>query len=385
MPSAIATDPPRLAVDGARIVVAGTDRPVVLRGVNRSGLEYAEPRPPENGVSRSEPMPGNSTRPHFADEGASRFLEAAGITRDEIHEIAAGWGATVIRLPFTQDFALRGRNGWPAEAYLRAIDRVVSWAAECGAYTLLDLQWLDADTARGRGQDGKINRVPALPDVRTLETWELLAARYRDRPAVLFDLFNEPHNPMFDDLEPLLGVWPDGRLERLPSRKVGMDEWQPWALHLVRRVRDVHPEALLFVSGVAWAFDLRGFPLRDRSGSPVEGLVYSTHVYPWSRTHPFRRSRSPRAWTHAFGHLSTHVPLFVGEWGGESRHVSWGRQLLRYLEDRSIGWAAWSWADWPPLIADCRRCDYAPTMFGAIVREALRGVGSGGAEAPPSW
>jgi hypothetical protein len=203
--------------------------------------------------------------------------------------------------------------------------------------------------------------------------WALIAARYRDQPAVLFDLFNEPHNPMFDDVEPLLGVWPDGRLERLPSRKVGMDEWQPWALRLVRLVRDVHPRALLFVSGVAWAFDLRGFPLRDRNGSPVEGLVYSTHVYPWSRTHPFGRSRSPRAWTHAFGHLASQVPLFVGEWGGESRDVAWGRGLLRYLDDRSIGWTAWSWADWPPLIADCRRCDYTPTMFGAIVREALRG------------
>jgi len=360
MPSAIGSDVARLAVAGAHVIAAGTDRRVTLRGVNRSGLEYAEPRQVD-GVGAPDP-----------DEGASRFLDAAGITRSEVSEIVTEWGANVVRLPFTQDFALRGRNGWPAEAYLRALDRVVSWAAEHGAYTLLDLQWLDADTPRGRGQDGSINRVPALPDARTLELWGTLAARYRDEPAVLFDLFNEPHDPLFDDIEPLVGVLPDGRLDRLPSRKVGMDEWQPWALRLVRLVRDLHPTALILVSGVGWAYDLRGFPLRDRSGTPVPGLVYSTHVYPWSRTHPFTRARSSREWMRGFGHLARQAPVFAAEWGGEARHAAWGRRLLQFLEDRSIGWTAWSWADWPMLVANCRQCDYTPTAFGAIVRDALR-------------
>ena len=272
---------------------------MILRGVNRSGLEYASPRAPDEvgdgslqqGVGDgSPPGLGGGSRPPLplppadADEGASRFLEAAALTRDDVREMVSGWRAGIVRLPFTQNVALDGRNGWPAEAYLRAIDRVVAWAAEAGAYTLLDLQWLDATTDRGRGQDGSVNRVPALPDARTPLLWAMLAARYRREPAVLFDLFNEPHDPLFDDLEPLLGVTLDGHLERLPSRHVGMEEWQPWARRLVQEIRSEHPAALIFVSGVRWAFDLRGFPLRDRSGTPLPGLVYSTHVYPWSRT-----------------------------------------------------------------------------------------------------
>jgi hypothetical protein len=360
MPSVIGTDLPRLAAAGPHVTVAGSGRPLVLRGVNRSGLEYAEPVPPA--------LPGSGA----ADEGADRFLAAASLTRDDMHAIVEGWGARIVRLPFTQDVALRGRNGWPAEAYLRALDRAIGWAAERGAYTLLDLQWLDADVPRGVGQDGSINRVPALPDARSIDLWSMLAARYRDEPAVLFDLFNEPHDPLLQDIEPLVGVRPDGRLARLPSRKVGMEEWQPWARRLVEAVREQHPRALVFVSGVAWAFDLRGFPLRDQSGEPMPGLVYSTHVYPWSRTRLFTRARSAREWTRAFGHLAGHVPLFAGEWGGAPRHAAWGRRLLEYLEGRGIGWAAWSWADWPRLVADCRRCDYTPTALGEVVRTALR-------------
>ena len=111
----------------------------------------------------------------------------------------------------------------------------------CGVYTLLDLQWIDAETPRGIGQDGSINRVPSLPDGGSIEVWRILASRYRDRPSVLFDLFNEPHTPMQTDDAPLVGIRPDGGLWRLPARVVGMDEWQPWALRLVAEIRAVHP------------------------------------------------------------------------------------------------------------------------------------------------
>lgn len=342
-----AGDLPRLGVQGRHVISLKTGEPVRLRGVNRSGLEYAEP-------------------------GTRGFLAASGITRDEIAAIAA-WGANVIRLPFNQDFALHGRGAWTGRDYLAALDAVVEWAAGHGLYTLLDLQWLDADTPRGTDGSGRVNRVPPLPSPATIDLWAMLASHYRASPSVLFDLFNEPHDPLFDDLVPLVGVMPDGSLQRLPSRAVGMAEWQPWALRLVETIRHVHPEAVIFVSGVRWAFDLRGFPLRDRQGRPVEGLVYSTHVYPWSRTGLVRKRSWRAEWDRAFGDLSTSVPVFVAEWGGEASHVAWGRELLAYLDAREIGWAAWSWADWPHVVRDHRAGDFTPTAFGTLVRDALGG------------
>jgi endoglucanase len=348
-PSPASTPLPPLAVHGRHLVRRDTGEHIRLRGVNRSGLEYADPGP--------------------RGTGPQAFLDSVGFDEADLRRIAA-WGANVVRVPFTQDFVLRGRGAATGADYLAALDQVVRWAEQAGLYALLDLQWIDADTPRGIGQDGSINRVPALPDAESIDLWRLLAAHYRDRPSVLFDLFNEPHTPMQTDEAPLAGVLPDGGLWRLPARVVGMDEWQPWALRLIAEIRAIHPLAVIFVSGVRWAYDLRGFPLRRRSGAPVEGLVYSTHVYPWLALGLWP-GRPEQEWHRAFGHLAEAHPVFAGEWGGDESRVEWGRRLLAYLEATTVGWAAWSWCDWPPLLGDHRGGDYACTPFGAVVKEGL--------------
>src|SRR5581483_5730245 len=119
---------PDLATSENRILRMDTGEPVLLRGVNRSGLEYTEP----------------------SDNG---FLAAADFTEEEVREIVMGWRCNIIRLPFNQDWALRGRHGHSAEEYLSALDQVISWAAALGAYTILDLQWLDADRVYGHTFD----------------------------------------------------------------------------------------------------------------------------------------------------------------------------------------------------------------------------------------
>jgi hypothetical protein len=344
-------DLPPLAVRGAALVRADTGQPVRLRGVNRSGLEYADP-----GAEGA---------------GPAAFLDSVGFEDADLRRIAA-WGANVVRVPFTQAFALSGRRTASAADYLAALDRVVGWAEAAGLYTLLDLQWIDAETPRGVGADGSINRVPPLPDAGSIAVWRLLADRYRDRPSVLFDLFNEPHTPMATDDGPLLGVRPDGTLWKLPARVVGMDEWQPWALRLLDEIRAVHPRSIVFVSGVRWAYDLRGFPLRRRSGHPVDQVVYSTHVYPWVRV-GWPGGRLERQWHRAFGHLAGTVPVFAGEWGGGDADLDWGRRLLAYLEARTVGWTAWSWRDWPHLLCAGLEPAGTPTPFGEIVRSGLGG------------
>lgn len=309
-----------LATAGRSIINQQTGHRVLLRGVNRSGLEYTEP-----------------------DEDG--FCSAAGISRHEIRYLARDWGANIIRLPFNQDFALRGRGGRPAEDYLRDLDRVIYWASTCGAYTLLDLQWIHADLPYG----GERNFVPPLPNPESIELWRLLARRYRGETAVLFDLFNEPHDPLPDDPHPLLR--PDGSPYLPTYRRVTMEDWQPWACLLIDTIRSENPEALIWVSGVNWGYDLRGFPIARPN------LVYSTHVYPGKGAH----------WQEAFGALASLAPVFAAEWGGQQPDLEWGRRLVRYFDELGIGWCAWSWADWPHLVTR-----YAPTPFGELVRSELR-------------
>ena len=75
---------PPLCTWGDRIVVAQTGESVILRGVNRSALEY------------SEPADGD-------------FLSSAGLSWFDVREIVQSWGANVIRLPINQDWVLHGR------------------------------------------------------------------------------------------------------------------------------------------------------------------------------------------------------------------------------------------------------------------------------------
>ena len=312
-----------LTTAGTSIVEARTGRPVLLRGVNRSGLEYSS-------------------------------LEGAGITADEIEHIIRDWGANVIRLPFNQDRALR-RPGYDAGPYLEALDFVIQTAARAGAYTLLDLQWLEATTPRGTLANGRRNFVPPLPDAGSIELWRQLAERYRDEPAVLYDIFNEPHDALEDDDAPLLGIDADGRTFPLAGKRVTMGAWQPWARRLIDAVREGNPGATIFVSGTDWGYDLRGFPLPDDTG-----VVYATHVYRNKQT----------GWSEAFGDLARTRPVFACEWGGGDQDVAWGLELYRYFAARGMGWTAWSWSDDPRLT---RAGSREPTAFGRLVRAALAG------------
>jgi aryl-phospho-beta-D-glucosidase BglC (GH1 family) len=321
---------PPLRTAGNCILDTLTEKPVKLRGVNRSGLEYSEPQ--------------------------SGFLNSAALSQADVLAIVAGWGANVIRLPFNQDWALQGRGSFSAESYRQALDQVISWAAALGAYTLLDLQWLDADTPFGRLSDGSVNRVAPLPNQASIELWAALAERYRDEPAVLFDLFSEPHAPLSDDQNPMCFVTVDGAIEICERRKFGPDHWTRWADKIVTTIREIHPGALAWVSGVDWGFDLRGVQI------DAPNIVYSAHVYP---------NRSRRQWRSRFGQPCSGRPLFIGEWGGGAGDLKWGSGLIAYMRGVACGWTAWSWADSPKLVLNAQMGDYTPTGFGKLVRSEL--------------
>jgi len=316
-----------LSVVRNKIVNARTGVEAILRGVNRSGLEYSSPVDP---------------------------LSSAGISELEITEIVEHWGANIIRLPFNQEWALE-TPGYDPQPYRAVIEAVVEMAARRGAYTLLDLQWLDARIMRGT-VSGEPNYVAPLPDSDSIVLWEQLGAIWRDEPAILFDIFNEPHDVLPDDHVPALGIREDGFTFSRRSRRVGRREWHPWARHLIRAIRRARQDALIFVPGTEWAYDLRDHPLAG-----VEGVVYSTHVYPAKRL----------PWDKAFGELAEVAPVFVGEWGGGDEDLAWGQRLLTYMEERHIGWTAWSWSDRPRLIEPATY--YTPTRFGALVKAALCG------------
>jgi hypothetical protein len=350
---------PWLRVDGNR-VVDESGATVVLRGVVRSGMERAD-------------------RLSLDPRGAERYRsrEAAGVSFDELTEVVRDWRANVVRLPLEQQWLLERID------YLYDVDRVVHWAAQLGAYTIVGLRPADPNDPA---------RTLPLPDDNTLRAWRALASRYADQPAVLFDLFDEPRPPFYDDTL-LPYAW---RASDLGWR----DLWHDWVRRLEETVHREHPRALLFVSGFPAGRSLRGFPVERGDGEALSNVVYAAHA----------RDPAERSFEYDWGvpRLTSEHPIFVSAWGADASQRTWLAaisQTMRRLHraDAGGGWgglAGWAAADWagdPPLVeqdeaigslgrpyrrftlVDGRR---SPTAYGRLVQgELARRIEESAAEA----
>ena len=75
--------------------------------------------------------------------------------------------------------------------------QVVDLCAGQGCYVVLDLHWSDA------GEWGKQIGQHVMPDQNSMEFWKSCASTYKNHPAIIFDLYNEPHDVSWD-------VWSNG-------------------------------------------------------------------------------------------------------------------------------------------------------------------------------
>lgn len=325
--------PPTLRVEGNRIVEAGTGKEVWLQGVNVVSLEFLT--------------------------AGEHVLRAVQVAVDD-------WGSNLIRLPVREDYWF-GQERWQNDggrAYRERVDAVVTLAANRGAYVLLDLHRFRA------------------PRPEHIAFWKKAAARYQNHPAVLFDLFNEPHGISWE-------VWRSGGF--VSEKKVHADEdaflsaedraqnaagfSSPGMQGLADAVRSTGARNLLVAGGLDWAYDLTGVAaghaLEDKGGN---GIVYSTHIYPWKR-----------GWEEKILGAATQYPVLVGEVGCDLRKVdfvpldsqedpaTWAPDVIGFIQKHRLHWTAWSFhpRTTPVLISDW---NFTPTPFwGEQVKQALAG------------
>lgn len=322
--------PAELRVRGNRLVNPGGTE-VWLQGVNAGGLETLH-----------------------AD---TQVIKSAVVAID-------GWKANVVRLPVTEAFWF-GRDPTQKDggrAYRATIDRIVTLCANRGAYLVLDLHRFRA------------------PRAEHVEFWKAAAAHYKNHPAVLFDLFNEPHDISWE-------VWQKGGLvgkemgkdeaaflsdeEKARNRRfasVGMQA-------LVDAVRSTGAKNVVLAGGVAWAGDLSGvadgYALQDRTGN---GVMYSWHQYNWHK-----------GWARTVLPAAAKYPIFVGEVGADTTKMTfipaeaqedpytWVPDMLGFIQSHRLSWAGWCFHPraTPLLISDW---SYSPTPYwGAFAKRALAG------------
>ena len=274
-----------------------------------------------------------------------------------IHVALEDWNANVIRLPVQDSFWFgRGRGNQlsnDAQAYRETVDKAVKLAGAKGAYIVLDLHRF------------------LTPDASCVAFWQDAAARYKNNPAVLFDIFNEPHDTSWDIWQKggLVNVKEKGGVSR-PVQGVGMQG-------LVDAVRGTGAKNLIVAGGLGYAFDLtgvvNGYALDDKGGN---GIMYATHFYNWAK-----------GWESHFMAVAAKYPLLVGECGADIVKMNfvpakdqedpytWSPDAIGFIQKNHLNWTAWclhTRAN-PNLLLDWDY--YTPTPYwGAFVKDALHGT-----------
>jgi len=318
-----------------------TGQPVRLRGVNCASLEWS-------------------------DDGEGRILRTVEVAVKE-------WRANLIRLPLSQDrwFGRAPGQQDSGAGYRALVRRVVGLCSSNNAYVILDLQWSDAgEWGRNIGQHN-------LPDKNSVSFWKDLAPVFKDEPAVLFDLYNEPSHVSWDQWfkgGPLTETDAEKNVT-LTYESVGMPA-------LLAAVRSTGARNVVVAGGINWAYEVGGImdgrALSDPAGN---GVIYANHPYPHAYDGIGRETIAQ--WAARLEAFAGKYPLIVTEFGSIERmwafpkewncsDEKWDREMIRVLEEHRWCWTAWDFhpAAWPCLISDW---NYTPTPeFGVWVRQALQ-------------
>ncbi|MDR0475719.1 MAG: glycoside hydrolase family 5 protein [Treponema sp.] len=284
------------------------------------------------------------------------------------YEVFTNWNCNIVRVPLSQDRwlgKLANQNDSGA-AYRQIVDEVVALAASFGKYVELDLHWSNAGEWRYYiGQH-------YMPDENSLEFWLDMAKTYANHPAVVFNIYNEPHSISWE-------IWRNGGTitetvnAGKPNQKTVTYD-TPGHQKFVEEIRKTGANNMITVGGLGYAFDLKGIA-KDYSPQSYalvdtpegNGIVYETHIYP-----------DKLDYIRSVACIFDEYPVLVGEIGidtegayGSEKRPTWLAGMLNWIDENNLPWIAWSFHTGakPCLITDWT---YRPTQhFGVIVKEKL--------------
>jgi endoglucanase len=324
--------PQELHVEG-RQVLGKDGKPVWLQGVNVVSLEWSAT--------------------------GEQVMKAAQVAMDQ-------WKANIIRLPVGQKWWFGRGSGQKdgGAAYRQLVDEVITLVANRGKYVLLDLHQFGA------------------PRQEHADFWKDAAAKYKDHPAVLFDLFNEPHGMSWE-------VWRNGGeveqkkktgeedafLNAEEKAKIAETRKSIGMQRLLDTVRETGARNIVLVGGLDYAYDLsgiaKGFALQEKGGN---GIVLSTHIYPWKK-----------GWAEKVLVVAEQYPILVGEVGAGAKKmewlpaeyqedaVTWVPEMIGFIQKHKFHWTAFAFHPkaGPAMLEDW---SYKPNaVWGDFVKRAFAG------------
>jgi endoglucanase len=309
--------------------------PVQLRGVNRSGTEYA------------------CIQGWGISDGPSDLASVQAI---------ASWKTNAVRVPLNEDCWLN-INGAPVAyaggAYQRAIADYVGLLNQAGLYAILELHWSAPGTTLATGQS-------SMPDRdHSVALWTSVASAFRSNGAVILEPFNEPFPDHNSDTPSAWACWRDGgscgvSVTGAPFEAAGMQE-------LITAIRQTGARNVIAVGGVQYSNALGGW-LDHRPTDPIGNLVAAWHMY------NFNICSTTSCFDSTVGPVAAAVPIIATEVGTDDCSAAFITAALNWLEQRNIGYLAWTWDTWGSGCGSIALVlDYSgtPTPYGLAFRSYL--------------
>jgi len=320
-------------------IVGKSGKPMVLKGVNLGGWLMMEayilhaPNFPERKFKKEFAAAlGKKALCSFEEKYRQNFIR-----QQDIQNIAR-LGFNCIRVPFNSRLIERAPYRYDKRG-VQFLDQALRWAGQSGIWVILDLHaapgsqnhdWHGDSMGKAELWTKKTNRD------RTLALWEFLADRYRDEECVAgYDLLNE-------------AVLENTKLLNQFYKR------------LIKKIRSVDKNHILFIEGNKWATDLNCLEEYDDDNYALsihnyEPLDFTFNFVP-HLSYPFRPSE--RGWNKNVirKHLlkykkisqKRNVPIFCGEFGVNARRGDFGedrwlKDVLECFNDFGFHWTYWTY------------------------------------------
>ncbi|HLQ14067.1 MAG TPA: cellulase family glycosylhydrolase [Steroidobacteraceae bacterium] len=391
-PTTAAAAPAGKSVLGARVsngqLVSADGKALILRGVNVSGLEdYA-----------IQGWAWNGDHTHYEPWGGDRPRWPA----------ILAWHANAVRIPLneaswlgltTYDHDGKPRQADPGRNYQSTVINSVREANAAGLYVILDLHWSGPHVPIP-GRPGLLPQTPfeaggaqnPMADADdSLSFWTSIATTFKNNPAVMFELFNEPYFWWLSPGESEWPVWRDGGT--ITQYVTGANPYQlSFSWHsagmqqMLLAVRATGATNIVIAGGVNWCGDMSGW-LAHRPEDPTGQLVAAWHAYPDPKA-PTTPAHGAAQYTYLQDLIAKGIPVMITETGDHNAPGTAGSPfvstVLPWADRHGVSYLGWTWNPWQnPDNVLIRDASGAPTDgYGRYFRDHLLCVSTGAGDCP---
>jgi hypothetical protein len=328
-------------------LVDGAGDPIQLRGVDRSGTEFA--------------CTGDT-----GSDGWSILDTPSGVTDTQSVAAMAAWDVNTVRIPLNEDCWL-GINGVPSAfsgaRYRNAVYGYVQLLHSYGMLAILDLHYNAPGSQVSDSTDGPygIGQQTMADTSHAPAFWQSVAGTFASDPGVIFDLYNEP----FDISWP---CWRNGGCNA-PAIGGNAGGWPVAGMQsLVNAVRSAGADQPIMVGGLDYANDLSQWLTYEPTDTlQTPQIIASFHAYEGEAC------GSDACWDSTVVPVAAHVPVVTGEFGPGSCDGAFVDDYLDWADAHGVSYLAWTWgsvadgwscADSPALLLDD---NWTPDAYGAAV------------------